>query len=149
MAGDHGFGWDYKYLPGAACQPQIGAQAGDFERSLHSILNVSQDRGERTVICPIVRDSAKPADLDIGVTVTKGVQCTFASLSRSGNEIASFAPTSTEAVDVDREIQYFSILPATVTELDGYYALQCTLPHEMEVFRFGAGERTDSTDYGN
>ena len=103
-AGDHGFGWDYRSLPGAACQPQIGAQAGDFDRSLQSILNVSKDRGERTVIYPIVRDSAQPADLDIGVTVTKGVTCTFASLSRRGNTLASFEPTSTEAVDVDREI---------------------------------------------
>ena len=50
---------------------------------------------------------------------------------------------------MDREIHYCSILPATVTEFDGYYALHCTLPHDMEVFRSGAGERTDSTDYGN
>ena len=54
-AGDHGFGWDYKYLPGAACQPQIGAQAGDVDRSLQSILNVSKDRGAHGN-CPIVRD---------------------------------------------------------------------------------------------
>jgi hypothetical protein len=135
--------FDYKYLPGAACQPQIGAQGGDFERFPQSILNVGETG--RTVICPIVRDSALQSDLDIGVTVTKGVRCTFFSMSRSGDVGSSFAPTSTEAVDVDREIQFFSILPAAATEFDGYYALQCTLPPGTEVFRLVTGEAADTT----
>ena len=40
-AGDSGVGWDYKIISGAACQPQIGAQAGDFERYPFSIRNVA------------------------------------------------------------------------------------------------------------
>ena len=99
----------------------------------------------RTVICPLVRDSVDQGDLDIGVTVTKGVRCTFFSMGRSGNASFSSAPTSTEDVDVDREIQFFSILPASATEFDGYYALQCTLPPGTEVFRLVAGELADTT----
>jgi len=136
-------GFDYKHLSGAACQPQIGAQAGDFERFPHSILNVSGVG--RTVICPIVRDSALPGDMDIGVTVTRGVRCTFSSMSPSGDPTPNspFAPTSTEAVDVDRENQFF-FLPGNVTVFDGYYALQCTLPPGTEVFRFVAGEAAET-----
>lgn len=146
-AGDHGYGWDYKSSPGAACQPQSGAQGANFDRYTQSILNVG--KLESTLICPIVRDSMSPADLDVGVVLTKGVRCVLESMDSHGNIIASISPTSVESVDVDREVQYFSIVPKESTAQDGAYALQCTLPGSAELFSYRWGERVDSTDYGN
>ena len=151
-AGDFGFGWDYKTIPGAACQPQIGAQAGNFERFPHSILNVS--RTASTVICPIVRDTVHVTPLDIGVTVTKGVKCQFSIMNYAGNEDhprSPFDPTSITDLGGDREIQYFEVLKAKKIDPEGfvgYYALQCTLPPDTEVFSYISGEQAKTTDYG-
>jgi hypothetical protein len=152
-AGDgHGIGWDYKILPGAACQPQFGVQAGDFERNPFSIRNVSEPGTSRSVICPIVRDTVNEYNLDVGVTVTTNVRCTFHIMNFKGDQVDPvFEPASTQGLDVDREIQYFA--PRANPEIDpfgfvGYYAIQCVLPPSGQVFSYIIGELTETTDHG-
>jgi hypothetical protein len=151
-AGDNqGIGWDYKTQPGAACQPHIGAQAGDFERYTNSIRNASDT--DHRVICPIVRDTVTSTDLDIGVTVTTGVSCTFNTTNYKGDDVGQFDPSSTQGFDNGTEIQYFSVIPANPAidspgVAQGYYALQCMLPPSGRVFSYGSGELAESTDHG-
>lgn len=137
-AGDHGKGWDYKFLSGAACQPQFGAQVGDFDRDPFSI---------RT----IVRDTVTEHDLDIGVTVTTGVKCSFQIMNFKGDQVSDLSPSDTQSVDVDRETQYFLVKADPNIDPDGfvgYYALYCTLPPDAQVFSYGSGELAETTDYG-
>jgi hypothetical protein len=156
-AGDFGFGWDYKALPGATCQPQIGAQGADFEKYPHYIINVGAS--ERTVICPIIRDSATETDLDIGISVSRatkqdgrdGVKCTFYSMNIFGDTIGSPHEPS-EVVpengpDPDREIQFFSVRKDE-TAFDGSYALECVMGPTGRIFRYNAGELARTTDFG-
>jgi hypothetical protein len=151
-AGDHGKGWDYKFLSGAACQPQFGAQVGDFDRDPFSIRNVSSEPPvERSVICPIVRDTVTEHDLDIGVTVTTGVKCSFQIMNFKGDQVSDLSPSDTQSVDVDRETQYFLVKADPNIDPDGfvgYYALYCTLPPDAQVFSYGSGELAETTDYG-
>jgi hypothetical protein len=156
-AGDRGIGWDYKAQPGAACQPQIGAQSGDFERYPHYILNVSKTT--RTVICPVIRDSATQTDLDIGVAVSRasgtgregGVNCTFYSMNTFGDTIGTPHQPSQIVVEnvpgPNREIQYFSVKKAE-SAFDGSFALLCILQPSAKIYRFNSGELALSTDYG-
>ncbi len=158
FAGDLGPGWDYKELPGAACQPLLGTQTGDFERYPHYILNVGDSA--RTVICPIVRDSVFPTDLDIGIAVSKtnekkqgGVKCEFYSMNQFGDTVGTSFQPSEVVPEVpppafsDREIQYFSV-KSPQTKQDGSYAIQCTLEPSGQVFSYISGEYAAHTDYG-
>jgi hypothetical protein len=158
FAGDLGRGWDYKELPGAACQPMFGAQAGDFERFPHYIHNVG--KSVRTAICPIIRDSVFPTDLDIGIAVSKtnekkqgGVKCEFYSMNQFGDTVGTSFQPSEIVPEVpppalsDREIQYFSV-KASQTKQDGSYAIQCILEPSGKVFSYISGELAAHTDYG-
>jgi hypothetical protein len=151
-AGDgRGIDWDYKTIPGAACQPQTGAQAGDFERNPFSIRNASESATERTVICPIVRDTVNEYPLDVGVTVTTNVRCTFHITNFTGDQVDPvFEPSGTHSHGDGREIQFFG--PTRPTNFDpegfvGYYAIQCVLPPNGEVFSYIIGELTETTDH--
>jgi hypothetical protein len=157
-AGDLGPGWDYKGQPGAACQPLLGAQAADFDRYPHYIQNVSNIG--RTVICPIVRDSVFPTNLDIGVVVSRtddkkqgGVKCDFYSMNEYGDTIGSPVQPSEVVPEIpppafsDRETQYFSV-KAEQTKQDGSYAIECILQSNGRVFSYRSGEYADHTDYG-
>ena len=129
-AGDHGQGWDYKTLPGAACQPVSAADAADLLRSPIGIVNNS-GRGERAVLCPIVRDTVNEYDLDIGVTITKGVTCQFYIMNYQGHYAgAPLQPSSTDPVDTGIEIHYFLVKANTNIDPPGfvsYYTLACAL----------------------
>lgn len=144
--------WDYKRQPGAACQPQIGAQTGDFERYPHYILNISDTN--RTVICPVVRDSVSETDLDIGANVSSadektregGVRCSFYSMNSFGDTIgAPHEPSAIVSEGPDREIQYFAV-KAALTKFDGTYAIQCVLQPGGQVYSYIAGELAETTD---
>ena len=151
-AGDgEGIGWDYKTLPGAACQPQIGAQAGDFERQPDYLINVSKDPEARTVICPIVRDTVHERDLDIGVTVTEGVRCSFFRMNFKATQIVNFNPTEIQDLGDGRIINYFLVKADPNVDPEGfvgYYALQCALPTDGQLFSYGSGELAETTDHG-
>ena len=149
--GDHGKGWDYKTLPGAACQPVSATDAADLLRSPIGIANNS-GRGERSVLCPIVRDTVNEYDLDIGVTVTKGVACQFYIMNYQGHYAgAPYPPSSTSPVDTAIEIHYFLVKAnPNIDPLGfvGYYTLACSLPPGGAVLSYTAGEFAETTDYG-
>ena len=151
-AGDHGLGWDYKTLPGAACQPVSAADAADLLRSPVGIVN-NGARGERSVLCPIVRDTVNEYDLDIGVTVTRGVTCQFYIMNYQGHYAAGtpYSPSSTSPVDTGIDIHYFLIKANPQTDplgFVGYYTLACSLPSGGAVLSYSSGEFAVTTDYG-
>ena len=150
-AGDRGKGWDYKILPGAACQPSSNIDAADLLRTPIGIVNNGRDA--RSVLCPIVRDTVNEYDLDIGVTVTPGVTCQFYIMNYKGVYAAGTPhdPSSTAVLDTVKEIHYFLIKANPNVDppgFVGYYALACRLPGGGAVFSYGSGENADTTDYG-
>ena len=151
-AGDHGKGWDYKILPGSACQPYSAIDAADRLRTPIAIGNNSP-RDARSVLCPIVRDTVNEYDLDIGVTVTTGVNCKFYVMDYKGVYATGTPhdPSSQALLAAGKEIHYF--LVKADPNIDppgfvGYYSLHCMLPPGGAVFSYGSGENADSTDYG-
>jgi hypothetical protein len=104
------------------------------------------------VLCPIVRDTVNEYDLDIGVTVTKGVTCQFYIMNYQGHYAgAPYQPSSSSPVDTAIEIQYF--LVKADPNIDppgfvGYYALACSLPPGGAVLSYISGEFAETTDYG-
>jgi hypothetical protein len=150
--GDLGKGWDYKILPGAACQPNSAIDAADLLRTPIGIVN-NGPRDRRTVLCPIVRDTVNEYDLDIGVTVTTGVTCQFYVMNYKGVYAAGtpHGPSSTAVIDTGKEIHYFLIKANPNVDppgFVGYYVLDCRLPPGGAVFSYGSGENADTTDYG-
>jgi hypothetical protein len=150
-AGDRGKGWDYKILPGAACQPLSAIDAADLRRTPIGIVNNARD--DRTVLCPIVRDTVNEYDLDIGVTVTTGVTCQFYVMNYKGVYAAGTPhdPISKAVIDTVKEIHYFRIIANPNVDppgFVGYYNLSCTLPGAGAVFSYASGENADTTDYG-
>jgi hypothetical protein len=151
-AGDHGQGWDYKTLPGAACQPVSAADAADLLRSPIAIVNNSGREG-RSVLCPIVRDTVNEYDLDIGVTVTKGVTCQFYIMNYRGHYAAGtpYDPSSTAPVEPGIDIHYFLIKANPNIDppgFVGYYTLACHLPLGGAILSYTSGEFAETTDYG-
>jgi hypothetical protein len=151
-AGDHGKGWDYKILPGAACQPYSAVDATDLLRTPIGILN-NGPRDERTVLCPIVRDTVNEYDLDIGVTVTTGVTCQFWVMNYRGVYAAGTPHNASNmaVLDTGKEIHYFSVKANPDVDppgFVGYYNLSCRLPPGGGVFSYISGENADTTDYG-
>jgi|RhiMethySRZTD1v2_1073278.scaffolds.fasta_scaffold40379_7 hypothetical protein len=152
VAGDHGFGWDYKTLPGAACQAVSATDAADLLRSPIAIVN-NGGRGERSVLCPVVRDTVNEYDLDVGVTVTKGVTCEFYIMNYQGQYAAGTPsqPSSIFPVNSITEIQYFSVKANPNIDppgFVGYYTFACSLPVGGAVFSYTFGELAETTDYG-
>jgi hypothetical protein len=150
--GDHGKGWDYKTLPGATCQPALVLEAADIVRSPIGISN-NNPRDQRTVLCPIVRDTVNEYDLDIGVTVSRGVSCQFFVMNYKGVYAPGtpHSPSSNAMIDTGKEIQYFSVKADSSVDPSGfvgYYALACTLSPGGIVYSYGSGENADTTDYG-
>jgi hypothetical protein len=151
-AGDHGKGWDYKSLPGAACQAATPLEAAELGRSPIAIFNNGLQDGQR-VVCPIVRDTVNEYDLDIGVTVTTGVACQFYVMNYQGVYAAGTPhdPSSKAALATGNEIHYFQIKANPNVDppgFVGYYALVCVLPRGGAVFSYISGENADTTDYG-
>ena len=152
VAGDHGKGWDYKTLPGAACQPSSAVDAADLLRTPIAILN-NAPRDQRTVLCPVVRDTVNEYDLDIGVTVTTGVTCQFWVMNFRGVYAAGtpHSPSNMAVPETGKEIHYFLVKADPNVDppgFVGYYNLSCTLPPGGAVFSYTAGELADTTDFG-
>ena len=154
LAGDLGTGWDYKIVPGVACQPVTPGDAAALQRSPVALFNNgSKERGDSSVLCPIVRDTVHTYDLDVGITVTKGVSCEFYRLNYRGQYGAGspHAPSSTTDLGGGVEIQYFEVKaqgPIDPVGFVGYYVLSCRLPLGGAVFSYNAGEFAKTTDYG-
>jgi hypothetical protein len=151
-AGDRGKGWDYKILPGAACQPATPDVAANLLRTPIGLQNNSlQDRQE--VVCPIVRDTVNEYDLDIGVLVSRGVNCRFFVMNYQGVYAAGtpHEPIGTNVIDNLKRIDYFQVTANPNVDppgFVGYYNLSCILPPGGIVFSYGSGENADTTDYG-
>lgn len=154
VAGDLGIGWDYKTLPGVACQPVTPVDAAALQRSPVAIFNNGgPERGDRSVLCPVVRDTVNTYDLDIGITVTKGVTCEFYLLNYRGQYAAGtpFPPSSTTDLGGGLEIQYFEVKakgPVDPVGYVGYHVLSCRLPLGGAVFSYVTGDYAKTTDYG-
>jgi hypothetical protein len=150
-AGDRGKGWDYKILPGAACQPATPDVAANLIRTPVGLQNNSlQDR--QHVLCPIVRDTVNEYDLDAGVAVSHDVSCQFYVMDYRG-VYAPGTPHNPIGTIVTNGvfIHYFQVKANPNVDppgFVGYYNLSCILPAGGAVYSYGLGENADTTDYG-
>ncbi len=141
QATDDGYGWDYKNYAGAGCLAQLAADTPLLDRGTNLILHSGGPR-ERfvRVMCPLVRDNVLPSQLlDVSVTVSPGVECSFFSADMAGKIVADVAWSSYE--DYNSFVRkYYFVVKENQIAFDGSFAIRCTLNAGQAVYGYNLGE---------
>lgn len=131
---------DEKVVPGNACQPVLGAQAGDFNHLQQALVNVAN--GQREVTCPIVRDNTVNTNGTWNVAVTGfgqfgTVTCTVYSIDQFGffQDMAS-ASVNTRFRSFTLVLDNLFLGSLDVSARQGFYTLRCSLPANARLFSY-------------
>jgi len=142
------YAFDYKVYPGAGCQPSTSGQA--FRADSTGFTNTST--GPETVVCPIVRDRVRFADLlDPAVRVASSngalLLCSFHSLNIDGGRVADSVPVFQATTSSVVNSLFFGLATLAIPNVqDGTYVIECLLPPNGRVVNYTLGENGETSN---